>query len=553
MADKPVDKGVLPTLLPQNPSPVGGTGQGRITQKRAQVDTIMSIFTQLLPSNYVAQVQGPFYSIQFQAIAEVLADFQITAQESFADADYDYMRGEFLFQLLGSLVFPDSTTDGYPTLDGDLTYREFLKRMVLLLLQGATKSTVEGGLALLSDAVFQVIEKSIAARETKKKVWNAKTGQWEERPGSAWGLDDQFEFEISASYTDPDTGLERFPEDPFVLQENIRIVLRALKPAHTLYSYRHLFTEVFGQFFTATPSWEMSNYYYADFRKFCCGAKQVSGTAGVTWADKTLFSDTSREFDQISPGSELTVLSGPNSIHAGGLEGTIASTDRREFGRFRVADVRYFPVGTDVIPRSYTTSPSNFRGKAVVDGSIVEDSVEMGLVGSGLKVSDVTSVRFLSSGFYIRVGDDLFTPVGVATFSADPGSGDGIEYLTAISGSNPVGTLKLGTNILADYALAQVVYVADWGSAVEGEVLTFTEGPNAGSYRLKTLMGSDGGLVGISTGPATRVRVALSLLRLERRMKQATTGQSYTVAVDRLGVQEPRVITGEDASLFFVL
>jgi len=29
------------------------------------------------------------------------------------------------------------------------------------------------------------------------------------------------------------------------------------------------------------------------------------------------------------------------------------------------------------------------------------------------------------------------------------------------------------------------------------------------------------------------------------------TGQEYTVTVDRLGVQEPHVVTGEDASVYF--
>ncbi len=557
MADKPASKTLLPGLLEQNPAPVGGTGQDRVNTRREQVDNIMSVFMQVLPSNYVAQVQGPFYTIQFQAAAEAIADFQITAQEAYSDSDYDYMRSEFLFQLLGSLIFPDATSDGYPTLKGDLTYREFLKRMVLLLLQGATKGTVEGGLDLLSEATFVIIEKVIAARNAKKKVWNESAGRFDEVPGSAWGLDDQFEFEVNASYTDPVTGLERFPEDPFVLQENVRIVLRALKPAHTLYEYRHLFTEAFGAFFTATQSWEMTDYYYADFRKFCCGAKNVTGIAGITWTDRTLFSDTSREFDQIKAGAELVVTSGPNGIHAGGIEGTSASTDRRHVGRYRVKDVLYFPVGTDTTPRSYTTSPTNFSGKAVVTDNVIEDSVALGLFGSvGLRIFEVTAVRFLSGEFFIRIEDDLFTPVGVASFSADPGAGSGVEYLTAISGSNPVGTLKFGSTLVANatYAGASVVYVGDFQSAVEGETLTFSEGPNAGTYRLNAVLGNTGGPVGATTtGSGTRVQIALCLLRLERRMKQATSGQSYTVVVDRLGVQEPRVVTGEDASIFFVL
>ena len=468
MADKPVAKVTLPTLLAQNPSPVGQVGQDRITGRREQVDSIMAVFLQMLPSNYVSQVQGPFYTIQFQAIAEVIAEFQISAQEVFADSDYDYMRPEFLFQLLGSMVFPDATSDGYPTLQGDLTYRDFLKRMVALLLQGATKSTVEGGLALLTDATWTVIEKGLAARDAAKRTWNKTSGAWETSPGSAWGLDDQFEFEVNASYTDPTTGLPRFPEDPFVLQENVRLVLRALKPAHTLYEYRHLFREAFGTLFDGTMSWEMSNYYYEDFRKFCCGAKQVTGSAGVTWADKTLFSDATRDYSQISPGADLTITSGPNGVHSGGIEGTPASMDARQIGRYRVTDVLTFPLATDTTARPYTTS-SGLTGAATVADGAVED---------------------LSQNF---------------------------------------------------------------GLAVEGETFTFTSGPNAGTYRLKMLLGTNGGPVGVASGPASRVRMSPSLLRIDRRMKYATSGQAYTVAVDRLGVQVPHSVDQEDATLYFWL
>jgi hypothetical protein len=427
----------------------------------------MEVFLQMLPSNYVAQVQGPFYTVQFQAVAEVLADFQISAQETFADFDYDYMRPEFLFQLLGSLVFPEAATDGSPTLKGDLTYREFLKRMVTLLLQGATKATVESGLALLSTATWQVIEKGLQARDEKKRVW--RSGKWETVSGSLWGLDDQFEFEVDASYTDPVTGRTWFPPDPFALQENVRIVLRALKPAHTLYEYRHLFAEAFGTLFEDTSSWTLSNYYYEDLRKFCGGAKQVTGTAGVTWTDRTLFSDTTRDFSSVTVGAELTITSGSNGIHSGGVEGTVASLDAHHIGRYRVTEVLTFAVATDATARAYRTSPTGLTGSATVADGAIEDGSQ------------------------------------------------------------------------------------DFGLAVEGEVLTFTTGPNLGSYRLKMLLGPNGGLVGVASGPATKVRVAPCLLRVDRRMRHATSGQAYTVTVDRLGVQVPQTVEQEDATAYFWL
>ena len=459
MADKPADKTLLPTLLDQNPAPVEEKSQDRAFQKRQQLDRVMQVFMRLVPSNYASQIQGPFYTMQFQAAAEQIAEFQITAQETFADSVYDYTRSEFLFQILGALVFPDAQTDGWPTLSGDLTYREFLKRMVLLLLQGATTETVKSGIELVTGATIEIIERAIAARTT---------------PGSAWGLDDQFTFEINVSgereitVGEETITLPDFPENPFILQENVRIILRALKPAHTLYDYRHLFRDTFGTLFSDTVSWEYDVYHYEDLRRFCLGADRIAGIAGETLTDRSLFTDPSRDFSSVSPGAVLIVTSGPNSIHAGGLEGTAASVDEQHVGRYRVEEVRAFPVGDDPTARAYTTSPTGLTGTATISGDAVEDTNQ------------------------------------------------------------------------------------DWGQAVEGEILTFSEGSNAGMYRLKTLLGSYGGPVGASAGPATRVRVAMAILRIRRRMAVATTGKAYEGDVDRLGAQVPHEVQGEDATIYFL-
>lgn len=476
MADKPANKGLLPGLLAQNPAPVHPEQKLMGTQEhkqkvRDQVDNIMKVFLQLLPSNYISQVTGPFYTLQFQAAAEQIAEFQVTAQEAWADGLYDYTRSEFLFQVLGQLVFPDAQTNGYPDIQGDLTYRQFLQAMVRFLLQGATKSTIQESLAevgkatqglarcenpdLVQDIAFAVIEKGVEAR---------KLGS-----GSVWGLDDQFCFEVSANYTDATSGLERFPESPFALAENVRLVMRALKPAHTLYEYRHLFTETFETLFSESQRWEMHSYYYDDFRRYCQGAKRVTGTAGETLMDRSLFRDVGRDFSNISVGAPLVVTSGPNGIHAGGLEGTTASTDRQELGRYAVAERLTFPGGDDSAARPYTTSPTGLMGTATVNGSDIIDASQ------------------------------------------------------------------------------------NWALAAEGEVLTFTEGPNAGSYRLKTVLGSAGGRVGFAAGPATGVRIAPSILRLETRMPESVAGQSYYVEVDRLGEQEPKGIESEDVSNQFFL
>jgi hypothetical protein len=285
---------------------------------------------------------------------------------------------------------------------------------------------VAGGAEVLTSADVALLERFLEAR----------------RPGSDFSIDDQFFFDLLVS----EAGGTAFPSDPFVLQENVRIVLKALKPAHTLYGYAYLFKDAFGPLFNDTYSWELSTYYYDDFRKFCYGAREIAGSAGVTLSGRTLFSDVTRSFDSVQAGGLLVVTSGPNE------------------GTYRVREVLTFPMTTDPTPRAYSTSPTGLSGTATVGVGVVTDAAQ------------------------------------------------------------------------------------DFGQAVEGEVLTFLVGPNAGSYRLDTLLGTHGGKVGAAPGPATQVRVSPSMLRLETRMPSVASGQSYTVGVDRLGVRVPKTIVGEDAS-----
>lgn len=453
MTDKPVDKTLIPGLVPQNPAPFDANSQGRRIVVQDQTDRIMEVFLQLLPSNYVSQVMGPHYTLQFQAAAERLADFQITAQELFADSNFDYTRSEVLFQILGSLVFPDAqTTGGWPTINGDLTYREFLRRMITLLLQGSTAQTMKEGIELLTDAVVTVIERGVEARKLKGT--------------SSWGSDDAFTVEINVTGSRTITvggqtvTLEDFPADPFILAENVRIILRALKPAHVLYDFRQLFTETLAPIFSDSFSLEYSDYHYEDLRKYCLGIREITGTLGVTLNDRSLFSDPTRDFSSIYPGAILTILSGINATGAG-------TTEAGWVGRYRVEEIRVFPVGDDVVAHPYTTV-SGLSGTATVSGS------------------DIT----------------------------DPNQ--------------------------------------NWALAPEGDILTFASGPNVGSYRLKTVLGLNGGPVGFAVDPATKVRAAPSILRIQGRMLQAATGQQYKVEVDRLGVQGPRTVQNEDATVYFL-
>lgn len=431
MADNPISD----LSLEQNPAPFPETGQEHLDKMRTLIDEIMAEFMRVLPSNYVSQVTGPFYTLQFQAAAERLAEFQLTAQEVFKDSGYDYTRPEFLWEILGTLIFPEAPSqNSAPTMGGDVSYRTFLIRMVSLLLQGATPEAIEEGAGLLAGgSTVTIVEKFLGAQAG----------------GSAWTIDDQFTFEVNVE-TDGGTA---FPTvDPFVLEENVRLILQALRPSHTVYNYRYLFRETFGTLFTDNMTWQMSSHYYDDIRRYWQGTRRIEGTSGAVLTDRRLFSDPSRSFASVAVGGYLRILSGLNA------------------GAYRISEVIAFPVTSDSVPRAYTTSPTGLTGSVVSSGgSILTDTSQ------------------------------------------------------------------------------------DFGSAVEGEVLTIAAGPNAGTYRLDTLLGSNGGPVGQATGPATSVRTAPSILRLETRVPYTLTGLSYEVDVDRLGVREGITVSAEDVSSQFWL
>lgn len=299
---------------------IGQTQQQRI---REQTNLIMSRFLAVLPSNYVSTVTGPFYTLQFQAAAEQLAAFLVTAEDVFQSTNYQFTQTDFLWEVIGALVFPNAKQP--PVLSTDDAYRTFLRKMVILLLKGSRKEPIESALKLLTDNEVAIIERYIQSP------------------------DQPFTFDVFV------TG---FPEtDPFAFTENVKQVLVALKPAHTLYQFQFLFTEAFGELFADSMSWEMEVEHYEDFRSYWNGTKAITSSSGETLSGRYLFRDTQRDFIQVPVNSLLTIHSGENA------------------GSYRVTQVLGFPVYSDDTPRAYSTSPTGLTGTCTVsEGVLITDA-----------------------------------------------------------------------------------------------------------------------------------------------------------------------------------
>ena len=434
----PVDP-KIPYTVAQNPAPNPLTGQGVVDERAQLVIDILENFRRVLPSNWVSQTNGPWYTLQFQAMAEQLADVQITSSEILKDSTWDFTRPDFLWQVLGSFVFPGAEDkSGIPQIDGDVPYRRFLQRMVEFLLLGATKASMTGGIeALDQNLVVQILERYL---QTPPRD-----------PSGAYTLKDQFTVDVLI-----ETVGGGFPSDPIQTQRNAELVLAALKPAHVLYTYSYLFRDAFTKIADDAGgfSFDLDQYHYDDLRKYCLGVRGVSGDNGSTLSNRRYFSDPDVSFLNIREGAELRVISGSNR------------------GSYRVTGKMYLLSGEDSTARSFSigTTPA--------------------IVGTLVALNE----------------RDL--------------------YLTP---------------------------TPNWSLIPLDSKIQILSGPNAGVYRLDTVLGNRGGPLGTPGISGPRVRVSPSILVVKERMPLIATGQSYEVGVDRLGVQAPQAVTGEDCSLQFVL
>ena len=480
----------------ENPAQADAKGQSSSLRRQEIEDSIMRIFFTRMPSNYVSQAQGPFYTNMFRAVAKQLAEFQVEAELASDDPKYDLTRPEFMYQVLGRIVFPNAMRpeSKLVDVDGDVSLRDFLREMVLLLLEGSRKDPVERGVGLLSDLGMDIVE--TVAHERKK--------------ASGVGLEDQFEIEINAvapkqtvtegamhwhrirvdnlgngrtygtfstlgdedyhfheikdfviqPYVSADQSehshefLQGFPDNTFTLQHNVHLILKALKPAHLLYQYRHMFVEFFGEIFEDQATYDYFTWKYEDLRKNWRGAKSVTGQAKTAGNNKCFLVDPNRDFSSILPGAPVEI------------------SDESNQGEYFVKEVHTLPYPTDSVARAYTTSPTGLSGIAVVENGRVQ-----------------------------AISDQYYP-----------------EYDTELGGIS------------------------------QDEIFTFLEGPNAGSYRIKMVLGINGGLPGTGNWTSDKVELAPSILEIRPPMPYLVDSQTYVVGVDRLGASVPNKVDSEDCS-----
>lgn len=220
--------------------------------QRAQ--TIFSNLLNLLPSNYISAVQGPNYTVELKAVAVELAKIELALEDIDLDRDQSRTRSEFLYSIIGYLVFLNGRLP--PLSFDDEEFRQFLLNVIRIYFQGSVPQSMRDAADLFLTEDFEVLENFLLTRV------------------GASGLDisDQFGFQITV-----DTG-GVFPVDAFTIEQSLRVILDVIRPAHTLFRIRYLFKDEYnpneptGKILDAMR-WRLASYYYEDYRSYWQGLR----------------------------------------------------------------------------------------------------------------------------------------------------------------------------------------------------------------------------------------------------------------------------------------
>jgi hypothetical protein len=222
--------------------------------QRAQ--TIFSTLLGLLPSSYISAVQGPNYTQALKAVAVELARIELALEDIDRDRQFSTTRSDFLYSIVGYLVLVNSKL---PNLGfSDEEFRNFFLNLIRIYFQGSIPKSMKDVVDLFMTGDIRVTEDFLLVR----------------KGASGFDVSDEFIFQIDV-VAPPGGG---FPVDVFNADSAIRQILDLVRPAHTLFRIRYIFSDSYlpndtiGRVLDAMR-WRMGIYYYDDFRSYWGGIR----------------------------------------------------------------------------------------------------------------------------------------------------------------------------------------------------------------------------------------------------------------------------------------
>jgi len=284
----------------QFPYPLTHTGKGYDLAVQTRATAIQSSLQGFLASNYRATIPSPEYAKFLRSISFELAKLTVGLEELSADIDFGEVRPEFLFQTVAYYIFRDGDL---PDLElSDEGFREFLLTILEIFFQGSTPESIRDAVRLFTEENFTLKENFVEARS----------------PTSPLDISDQFGFTVEF-----DLQNGQFPPDLFTLQDNINLLIKIVKPAHTLFTVSYLFQDDYsgpvdddGNVALDDVSLALVDRRYDDVRRYCKGMAGWSASTGFgTLGSLFTFRDeaVSSPLSSVRVGATLTITSGPNT------------------------------------------------------------------------------------------------------------------------------------------------------------------------------------------------------------------------------------------------
>jgi hypothetical protein len=203
----------------------------------------------LLPSSYISTVEGPSYTVEIKSVSLELARLELALEDVKFDIDFQTTRTDFLYTLIGYMVFMNGQLPN--TNYDDEQFRNFLLSVIGIYFEGSIPRALLEGVQLFFTGATTLTENFLLARF----------------PASGLDISDEFGFQIDV--TDTTSG---FPADTFNLESNVRLILDIIRPAHTLFRIRYLFTDHYnpngGLGILDVERSNLASYHYEDLRVY---------------------------------------------------------------------------------------------------------------------------------------------------------------------------------------------------------------------------------------------------------------------------------------------
>lgn len=235
-------------------SQTGREFQLRLAQRSQAIFTAL---LNLLPSNYVSSIDGPSYTQELKAVAVELARIELSLEDVSWDYNFGALpnqqstRSDFTWSIIGYLVLVNNQIP--PLQFSDVAFKNFLLSLIGIYFQGSVPKSMADVANLLISGNVTVTESFLLVRQ------------------GASGLDISDEFTFSVDVTAPPGG--GFPPNAMAVDATVRQLLDIVRPAHTLFRIRYIFTDEYLGPLKDSMRWGLSSYYYDDFRSYWPGIK----------------------------------------------------------------------------------------------------------------------------------------------------------------------------------------------------------------------------------------------------------------------------------------